>query len=152
MTDVDNTKSQEKFDFDITPECYTKLNLSPADVKIYYLALLNYEQYHQYIPDKIDANYKKIDQKYISKLPFDYKEKVKKVREGIKTNQAFFTKVASLYVDKFRTVNITNEQFQKYQISEQDFINKLFLQLLTREWLKRAKRKEKNALHQLFKN
>ena len=147
MTDTDNTKKEEeKFDFDITPESFSKLNLDPANVKLYYLTLLTYEQYHQYIPNKIEENYKKLDQKYLSKLPFDYNEKVKKVREGIKVNQAFFTKVASLYVDKFRSINVTNEQFQKYMTSEQASINKLFLQLLTREWTEEGKEEREKCL------
>jgi hypothetical protein len=70
-----------KFDFDITPEYFTRENVSPAYPQLVSTSFLYYEYYNQYIPNKIEENYKKLDAKYLSKLPFDYKEKVKKVRE-----------------------------------------------------------------------
>ena len=144
MSDTKN--NEEKFDFDITPEYFTRNNLYPVPPKLYYLSLLNYEKYNQYIPNKIEENYKKLDPKYISKLPFDYNEKVKKVREGLKVNQTFFTKVANLYIDKFSNANLTEEQFQKYQGSEQAFIGKLFLQLLIREWAEEGKEERSKCI------
>ena len=127
-------KTEEKFNFDITPDYFKKINIYPTSIKLCLYAFLNYEYYNEYIPDKIENNYKKLEPKYLAKLPFDYKEKVKKVREGMKTNQAFFSKVANLYMNEFNNINVTNEQIDNFQYQEQSFIGKFFLELLTREW------------------
>jgi hypothetical protein len=123
-----------KFDFDITPEYFTRENVSPAYPQLVSTSFLYYEYYNQYIPNKIEENYKKLDAKYLSKLPFDYKEKVKKVREGMKTNQAFFTKIANLYINTFNYVSLTEDYIDKYNQEEQPFLGKFYLQLLVREW------------------
>ena len=134
MSQTQSQKNEEKFNFDITPEYFSRLNISPAYPELAALALLHYEYYNQYIPNKIEENYKKLDSKYLAKLPFDYKEKVNKVREGMKTNQAFFTKIANLYINTFNYVQLTDEYIDQYNQEEQSFIGKLYLQLLVREW------------------
>ena len=143
MADTKNTK--EKFDFDITPEYFKRLNLYPSP-KLCALTFLNYEKYHEYIPERIESNYKNLDPKYLAKLPFDYKEKVKKVKEGIKTNQAFFTKIANLYLDRFKDANISDKYFNSFQDEEQSFIGKLFLELLTREWTEEGKEERSKSI------
>ena len=132
-------KTEEKINFDITPEYFTKLNLSPIYTKLCVLCFLNYEKYNEYIPNKLESNYQKLEPKYLAKLPFDYKEKVKKVKEGIKTNQDFFAKVASPYIGLFENIQISDHYFNNFQHQEQPFIGKLFLQLLTREWAEEGK-------------
>ena len=143
MADIKNTK--EKFDFDITPEYFKRLNLYPSP-KLCALTFLNYEKYHEYIPERIESNYKNLHPKYLAKLPFDYKEKVKKVKEGIKTNQAFFTKIANLYLDRFKDANISDKYFNSFQDEEQSFIGKLFLELLTREWTEEGKEERSKSI------
>ena len=123
-----------EINFDINPEYFSKFNISPIYPKLCIIYLLTYEKYNEYVPNKLDNNYQKLEPKYISKLPFDYKEKVKKVIEGLKTNQAFFTKVANLYKDTFKYVELTEDYIKTYQRQEQSFLSKLFLQLLIREW------------------
>ena len=138
---------EEKFNFDITPEYFEKLNISPINSKLCALGFLNYEKYHEYIPNRLENNYKKLEQKYIEKLPFDYKEKVKKVKEGIKTNQEFFTKIATPYIERFNSVKISDDYIKKFNYQEQPFIGNLFLQLLTREWTEEGKEeRDKNIL------
>ena len=127
-------KKEEKFDFDIKLEYFTKLNLSPLYLKLCLLSLLYYEEYNQYIPNKIESNYQKLEPKYLEKLPFDYKDKVNKVKEGMKTNQNFFTKVANLYLKEFQSVEITNEYLNKNIYEEELFLGKYFLKSLAREW------------------
>ena len=124
----------EKFYFDITPEYFTDYYLYPDDVKLCCLCLLNYERYNDYIPKKLEDNYKKLAPKYLEKLPFDYREKVKKVKEGFRINQEFYNKIASYYLELFNYVQLTDEQIDKYQHDEQPFISDYFLQILTREW------------------
>ena len=141
-----NEKNGEKFNFDLTPEYFEKFNLSPNYIKLSCINLLNYEKYNQYIPEKIESNYKNLDPKYISKLPFDYKDKVNKVKEGMKTNQIFFTKIANLYSDKFNYVKLTDDYIKYYEYGEQSFIGKLFLEFLTREWTEEGKEERSKSM------
>ena len=136
----------EKFYFDITPDYFSYYYLYPDDVKLCCLCFLNYEKYNDYIPKKLENNYKNLDKKYLSKLPFDYKEKVKKVKEGFRTNQIFFTKIANLYIDQFNYIQLTDEQIYKFQQEEQSFIGKYFLEILTREWTEEGKEERSKSI------
>ena len=139
-------KTQERFKFDITPEYFTKYELIPIYPKLCALCFLNYEKYNEYIPNKLENNYQKLEPKYLAKLPFDYKEKVKKVKEGIKTNQDFFTKISSPYIDKFADVKISEHYLNNFQDQEQSFIGKFFLQLLIREWAEEGKEERSKSI------
>ena len=137
--------NNEKFDFDINPEYFKKNDLTPDAPKLCALCFLNYEYYNDYIPEKLEKNYKKLDKKYLEKLPFDYKEKVKKVKEGMKTNQEFFTKVANLYMDTFNNVKLSKESIDSFQYQEQGFVGNFFLSLLTREWTEQGKEEREKS-------
>ena len=141
-----NEKCQEKFDFDITPEYFSKFNFSPDYIKLCIICFYNYEKYHQYIPNKIEENYKKLEPKYLEKLPFDYKEKVKKVREGLNTNQIFLTKIAYLYLNKFNYIQLTSEYINQYLDQEESFLGKTFLKVLTREWTEEGKEERSKSI------
>ena len=127
-------KKEEKFDFDITREYFSKLNIYPTYPKLCTYCFQDYEVYNEYIPNKIESNYQKLEPKYLEKLPFDYKEKVKKVKEGMKTNQEFFNKIVNLYSDKFNDVEVSYETINQFENEEQPYMGKVFLEILTREW------------------
>ena len=137
----------EKFNFDITPEYFQKINIYPYSPLQICLLFLNYESYNYYIPQRIEENYKKLDKKYLDKLPFNYQDKVKKVKEGININQKFFSKIANLYYNKFKFVQLSDKEIDDFQYAEQNYAGKLFLQLLTREWAEEGKvEREKTIL------
>ena len=128
------TEITEKFNFDITPEYFKKINIYPEPPYLCSLLYLNYEKYNEYIPQKIESNYKKLDKKYIDKLPFKFEDKVKKVKEGMKINQIFFNKIANLYIDKFNFVKLDQKYIEDFLNSQMNFIGKLFLIHLVKEW------------------
>ena len=130
---------QEKFNFDITPEYFKRINIYPHFPYLVITTFLNYENYNYYIPQKIEENYKKIDQKYLDKLPFKYQDKVKKVKEGMKINQEFFNKIAYLYMNKFNYVQISEQEIANFQHAEMNFVGKVYLEYLTREWAEEGK-------------
>ena len=79
-------------------------------------------------------------------MPFDYKEKVKKVKEGIRTNQNFFTKIANMYLDKFNYVQVSEDDIKAFTHQHQYFVGKLFLQILTREWAQEGKEERAKSI------
>ena len=137
---------QEKFDFDITPECFKKINYYPYFPYQVALLFLNYEYYNDYIPQKIEDNYKKLDKKYLDKLPFKYEDKIKKVKEGMSINQKFFSKIANLYYNQFNYVQLSDKEIDDFQYAEQNFAGKLFLELLTREWAVEGKEEREKTI------
>ena len=139
-------KNEEKFNFEITPEYFEKYNLPPIYPKLCAICFLNYEKNCEYIPNKLEDNYKKLEPKYLEKLPFDYKEKVKKVKEGIKINQNFYTKIANMYFDKFKNVKVSDDEIKNFIYQNESFIGKLFLQILTREWTKEGKEERSKSI------
>lgn len=141
-----NEKKEEKFNFDITPEYFSNLNIYPEYPKLCSLCFLNYEKYNEYIPKKLESNYQKLEPKYLSKLPFDYKEKVKKVKEGMKTNQEFFTKIANFYLKTFDYVQLSQEYINNFENEEQSFVGKLFLEILTREWTEEGQKERAKSI------
>ena len=136
----------EKFNFGLIPEYLLESYLYPEDVKLCCLCFLDYERYNEYIPQKLESNYKKIEPKYLEKLPFDYKEKVKKVKEGMKTNQIFFTKIANLYMNDFNKIKLSKEAIDNFEEQEQSFIGKYFLEMLIREWAEEGKEERSKTI------
>ena len=142
---------EEKFNFDITPEYFNRNNINAVTPKVVALTFLNYENYNKYIPEKLESNYKNMDPKYLSKLPFNYKDKVKKVKDGMKTNQEFFSKIANLYINKFSPVYLEEEYLNTYQHQQQSFIGKFFLEILTREWTEEGREERSKSLFPLIR-
>lgn len=138
--------NQEKFNFDITPEYFKKINIYPFIPYQVAYCFLNYEYYNDYIPRKIEENYKKLDQKYLDKLPFKYQDKVNKVKEGMKINQTFFSKIANLYLDKFNYVQLTEKEIADFQHAEMNFVGKIYLEFLTREWAEEGKEEREKTI------
>ena len=138
--------NQEKFNFDITPEYFKKINIYPFIPYQVAFCFLNYEYYNDYIPRKIEENYKKLDQKYLDKLPFKYQDKVNKVKEGMKINQTFFSKIANLYLDKFNYVQLTENEIADFQHAEMNFVGKIYLEFLTREWAEEGKEEREKTI------
>ena len=142
----DTGKIEEKFDFDINLQYFSKLNLPPTYIRLCIISLFNYEKYNQYIPNKIESNYKKLEPKYHEKLPFDYNDKVNKVKEGMKTNQIFFTKIANLYLNEFINVEITEEYINKNIYEEQKFLGSYYLTALAREWTEEGREEREKSI------
>ena len=143
--------NSEKFNFDITPEYFKKKNIYPYAPLQLCLLFMNYETYHYYIPQKIEENYKKLDKKYLDKLPFKYQDKIKKVKEGLNINQKFFSTIASLYYNKFSFVQLTDKEIDDFQYAEMNFTGKLFLELLTREWAEEGREEREKTITPVIK-
>lgn len=145
------TDYSEKFNFDITPEYFQRKNSYPYSPYQISLLFSNYERYNDYIPRRIEENYKKLDKKYIDKLPFKYEDKVKKVQEGMNINQQFFSKIASLYMNKFNYVQLSEKDIADFQHGEMNFVGKLYLELLTREWAEEGKEEREKTITPVIK-
>ena len=64
----------------------------------------------------------------------------------MKTNQAFFWKIANLYINTFNYLSLTDESIDQYNQEEQSFIGELYLQLLVREWGEEGKEERSKSI------
>lgn len=123
----------------ISPEDLKDSIIGQKTMKVLKNTLLSYQQYSEIIPYYMTKNYESIDSKYLSKLSFNYKDKVEKVREGIKTNQFFFYKLACVYGNQFDKAEINENELKYYVDTESPYLRGMFLSILVREWADEGK-------------
>ena len=96
--------------------------------------LLNYTYNYQYVITNLEDVYSSLEEKYIKKLPFDYKEKIEKVKECFQTNQNFFKKINDLYIPKFDYIEVSKNDFDEYRGFEKMLMGTFFLSCVLRDW------------------
>ena len=83
---------------------------------------------------KLDKDYGLLPQKYIDKLPFNYHDKINKVKDGFKLNQIFFNKITSLYSPKFDYINLSPNFYEDRKYSDIYLLHGFFIDCLIRDW------------------
>lgn len=121
-------------DFVLTPEKLRAIGEYPKYVKMSMNILSSYEKDAQYIPEKMAKNYESVDPKYLTRLNFNYKDKVEKVKSGIKTNQEFFDKILKNVGTVFDEEEYTDDDMNSFHASESPYVRKFFLHGVTVEW------------------
>ena len=135
----------------LTKEYLASKKAYPIYVKLPLVEFEEYENDCKFIPESIEKNYKKMDPKYLAKLSFDYKDKVEKVKNGIKINQNFYSKIAKKQKPKFDDVKYTEKQKKEYFQNDGDFLRKYFLELLIREWGEEGKEERDKSYGEVIK-
>ena len=102
--------------------------------KIALQVMKEYERDSQYVIKKLDKDYGLLPQKYIDKLPFNYHDKINKVKEGFKLNQIFFNKITSLYSPKFDYINLSPNFYEDRKYSDIYLLHGFFIDCLIRDW------------------
>ena len=92
----------------------------------------------------MEKAYSNLSQKHLEKLPFNYKDKIEKVKKGIELNQLFYNKVACLYVNDFNNLTYTEEQYKEYKYFEEYLIRGFFMSCLMRDWTLESKPERDN--------
>ena len=118
----------------MTPEFFKQDTYGAMRFRVVLYELLNYTYNYQYVVTNLEKVYSSLDKKYIDKLPFNYKEKIEKVKECFKTNQDFYKKLNDLYIPKFEYIKITKDQFNEYRGFEKGLIGSFFLSCVLRDW------------------
>ena len=134
----------------LTKEYLLSKKTHPIYVKLPLVEFEEYEKYSNYIPENMEKNYKKLEQKYLEKLSFDYKDKIEKVKNGIKINQNFYNKLVEKQKSKFADVQYTQEQKKEYFENDGNFLRKIFLELLIREWGEEGKEEREKSYGQVI--
>ena len=77
-----------------------ELSKDPEEFKRFLIALKAMEHYtyhNRWQIDKINYDYSTLDPKYLSKMTYDYKTRVKRLEEAMKVNQLFLDEIYKKY-------------------------------------------------------
>lgn len=150
------TKNNESFQTIIKKEGGIELQAPSENNSEYYKnikniigSFFNYQIDNLRSISRIERDYKAIGEKYIKRLPFDYKERIDKLKQATSLNYSFLVNIVSSYTGLFK--------LYKYPSGEV-FLEKLFvpanniiqirstLRLFVRDWSKEGI-EERNATH-----
>jgi carnosine N-methyltransferase len=128
----------------LTPEFFKQDPYLAMRFKIVLQEMSDYSKKCEYILSSLEQTYSSLSQKHLDKLPFNYKEKIEKVKNGIQLNQDFYNKVLSLYKDEFNHITFTKEQHEEHRAMEEYLIRHFFLKCLMRDWTLESKPERDN--------
>ena len=98
---------------------------------------------------RIERDYKAIDEKYIKRLPFDYKERIEKLKQATSLNYSFLVKIVSSYAGLFKLYKYPSGEvfIEKLYIPANNIVQiRSTLRLFVRDWSKEGI-EERNATH-----
>ena len=135
----------------ITPEFFKKDPYLAMRFKIVIKEMLDYSKNCERIISSLENNYSSLPKNHLDKLPFNYKEKIEKVKQGIQLNQEFYNKVASLYKDEFEHITFTKEEHEEHRYLEEYLIRYFFMRCLMRDWTLESKPERDNNYGNVLK-
>ena len=135
----------------ITPEFFKQEPYLAMRFKIVLKEMLDYRKNCSRIISTLEKNYSSLSKEHLSKLPFNYKDKIEKVKKGIELNQVFYNKVASLYADEFNDINYTKEDLNKHRVFEEYLIRHFYMSCLMRDWTLESKPERDNNYGNVLK-
>jgi carnosine N-methyltransferase len=135
----------------ITPEFFKKDPYLAMRFKIVIKEMLDYSKNCERIINSLEKNYSSLPKNHLDKLPFNYKEKIEKVKQGIQLNQEFYNKVASLYKDEFEHITFTKEEHEEHRYLEEYLIRYFFMRCLMRDWTLESKPERDNNYGNVLK-
>ena len=136
---------------DLTPEYFKNDNYMALRFKIVIKEMQDYSQNCGYILRDLEKGYSALTKNHLEKLPFNYKDKIEKVKEGIKLNQDFYNKVVSLYTPKFDYLKFSPEEHEEHRYFEEYLIRHFFMSCLMRDWTSESKPERDNNYGNVLK-
>lgn len=136
---------------DITPEYFQKDPYMALRFAIVLKEMKEYSQNCGYILKDLEKGYSALSKDHLGKLPFNYKDKIEKVKEGIKLNQDFYNKVVSLYSPKFDYIKFSPEEHEEHRYFEEYLIRHFFMSCLMRDWTEESKPERDNNYGNVLK-
>ena len=136
---------------DITPEFFQKDHYMATRFKIVLKEMQDYSKNCDYIINNLQNSYSSLPKDQLAKLPFNYKDKIEKVKQGIKLNQDFYSKVVSLYTPKFDYIKYTPEEYNEHKYFEEYLIRHFFMSCLMRDWTAESKPERDNNYGNVLK-
>ena len=145
MSEINTKKDTDKVLLNnLTPEFFKQDPYLAMRFKIVLKEMSEYSQNCDHIIKSLEQTYSSLSKNHLEKLPFNYKEKIEKVKNGIQLNQDFYNKVLSLYGSEFDHITFTKEQHQEFRYLEEYLIRTFFMKCLMRDWTVESKPERDN--------
>ena len=152
MSEVEYKEEKDKIlKNDITPEYFKNNHYMAMRFKIVLIEMEDYSKNCEYILQNLEKGFSNLSKHHLSKLPFDYKERIKKVKSGIKLNQEFYNKVLSLYQKKFDFIKVLPQEHEEHRYFEEYLIRHFFMSCLMRDWTVESKPERDNNYGNVLK-
>ena len=136
---------------DITPEFFKNDPYMAIRFKIVLREMQDYSKNCDYILKNLEKSYSSLSKEHLEKLPFNYKDKIEKVKQGIKLNQDFYNKVISLYTPQFDYLKVSPEEHEEHRYFEEYLIRHFFMSCLMRDWTLESKPERDNNYGMVLK-
>ena len=145
MSKIEPKKDSEKVLINnLTPEFFKNEPYLAVRFKIVLKEMSEYSKKCEHIITSLEKKYSSLSKNHLDKLPFNYKERIEKVKSGIQLNQDFYNKVLSLYGSEFDHITFTKEQHQEFRFLEEYLIRTFFMKCLMRDWTVESKPERDN--------
>ena len=126
-----------------------ELSKNPEEFKRFLVALrtMYYYTYHnRWQIDKINSDYTTIDKKYLSKMTYDYRTRVKRLESAMDVNQAFLTEIWKKYEpDQSYYQNYDQRDLDNLAYNEYSTLNYAVFMYISRDWT--INRKNEREVH-----
>ena len=152
MKKLEELKEEDKvLKNDITPEYFQKDHYMATRFKIVLKEMQDYSKNCGYILEALQKSYSSLSKHHLEKLPFNYTDKIEKVKQGIKLNQDFYSQVISLYTPKFDYIKVTSQEYEQFKYFEEYLIRGFFMSCLMRDWTEESKPERDNNYGNVLK-
>ena len=126
-----------------------ELSKNPEEFKRFLIALrtMNYYTYqNKWQIDKLNNDYSHLDPKYLSKMTYDYKTRIKRLEEAMDSNQGFLSEIAKKYEpDPSYLKNFNQKEIDEISYNESGTLNYAVFQYISRDWT--FERKKEREIH-----
>jgi len=130
----------------LNPEILSK---NPEEFKKFLVALrtMEYYTYHnKWQIDKINYDYYYLDKKYLSKMTYDYKTRVKRLEEAMAQNQIFLSEISKKYQpDPSYLKNYNQKELDDLSYNDYSILNYAVFMYIARDWT--DNRKKEREIH-----
>ena len=138
----------KKLETNLNPEVLSKNHKEFKRFLIALNCMENYLYQNRYQIDVLNKDFPSIDKKYLQKLSYDYKERVKRLEEAQKLNQIFLKEIAQKYKpDPSYRKNIPELYISNSAYNETTTLNWAVFMYISRDWtIERKNEREKNYI------
>ena len=138
----------KQLETNISPEHLSK---NPEEFKRFLIALNCMENYiyqNLYVIDTLNKDYPSIDKKYLSKMSYDYKTRIKRLEEAYDLNQKFLKEIAEKYKpDPSLLKNVNLQEIDDTAYNESSTLNWAVFMYISRDWTtERKKERDSNYI------
>ena len=126
-----------------------ELSKNPEEFKRFLIALRAMEHYtyhNRWQIDKINYDYSNLDKKYLSKMTYDYKTRVKRLEDAVNKNQLFLNEISKKYIpDQSYYKNYNQKELDDLAYNEYSTLNYSVFMYISRDWT--INRKKERDMH-----